>query len=465
VSKREPQFSEYVSPSPILLEVLNDGATRGFTTFHKKDADGKLEGIASVPVDCLPGIWDQLVDDLSADGYCSANLMYKRGHGYARPGLIDQQGNPLHKPHRNSQSLCRLNTVWVDLDSYKLGLTEGEILGQIWDAQVAGTIPPPSALQSSGRGMWAFWCLADNRAWDREISLWREIMVHLVKLFRCSGADIQSTDPARICRVPGSLNRAAGRRVNVAIFAGPEGVPRYELTELADWFGISTARRDQDADPKPKKLSNQAKGYKGARQRWVHDESRFWLLVEQIRGKVAKGTRNAHCFVLGCILARRYRELEQRADQVDRQARRLWAAFEDRRDYTLAQVEREIRKAAYPMGMNSAKRIAHDTIAQRLGITAAEALALAELTGRDPLKSWPTADGPLDIAPPLKAHDKARQRRAWILDNARFARTASKGQLAQALTDAGLPCSPNTAANDRALALPQPKESTTTSLF
>jgi hypothetical protein len=314
--------------------------------------------------------------------------------------------------------------------------------------------------------MWAFWCLHDNRAWDREVSLWREIMVHLVKLFRCSGADIQSTDPARICRVPGSLNRAAGRRVNVAIFAGPEGVPRYELTELADWFGISTRRRDQDADPKPKKLSNQAKGYKGARQRWVHDESRFWLLVEQIRGKVAKGTRNAHCFVLGCILAHRYRELDERSSQLDRQARRLWAAFEDRGDYTLAQVEREIRKAAYPMGMNARKRIPHSAIAERLGVTAAEALALAELTGRDPLKSWPTADGPLDIAPPLKARDKAAQRRAWIAEHAGFARSASKNQLAAALTSIGLDCSPNTAAKDRNIALPTPtSNSTTTSLF
>jgi hypothetical protein len=463
VSHRDPNFPDLVSPSPILLELLNEGATRGYTTFHKKGDDGQLRGIASVPVDCLPGIWEELVDDLHVDAYCSANLMFRRGHGYARPGLVDQQGNQLHKPHRDNRSLCRLNAVWVDIDSYKVGLTEGEITGQIWDAQVAGIIPPPSALQRSGRGMWAFWFLdGDNRAWDREIALWRQIMTHLVKLFRASGGDVQSTDPARICRIPGSMNRAAGRRVNVLIFAGDEGVPRYSLGELADWFGIQTDRRDIDLDPKPKKLSNRAKGTKGQALRWVHDESRFWLLVEQIRGKVSTGTRNAHCFVLGAILARRYRDLEERAAQVDRQARRLWNAFEDRREYPEPQVAREVRKAAW----TACQKITHGAIAERLGITAEEALALAQLTERDPLKSWPTADGPLDIPAPLKAHDKARQRRAWIVANERFARDATKAQLAAALTSIGLDCSPNTAAKDRDIALPTPtSNSTPRSLF
>ena len=467
MSHREPQYSNLVSPSPILLELLNEGATRGFTTFHKKDADGQLRGIASVPVDCLPGIWEELVDDLHVDAYASANLMFRRGHGYARPGLVDQQGNQLHKPHRDNRSLCRLNAVWVDIDSYKVGLTEGEILGQIWDAQADGTIPPPSALQSSGRGWWLFWLLdGDNRAWDREVLLWREIMTRLVKVFRDSGGDIASTDPARICRVPGSLNSKANRRVDVAFFAGPEGVPRYSLPELADWFGIQTDRRDIDLDPKPKKLTNVGKGHKGNAARWKLDEQRFWVLVELIRGKVPTGQRNAHCFVLGCILARRYRDLEQRAAQVDRQARRLWNAFADRREYTEVQVAREIRKAAYPIGENARKRIPHSAIAERLGITAEEALALAAETGRDPLQSWPTADGPLDIPPPLKARDKALQRRAWIVANERFARSASKSQLAAALTDIGLTCSPNTAAKDRDIALPTPtSNSTPRSLF
>ena len=418
-----------------------------------------------MPVDCLPGIWDQLVDHLHEDAYCSANLMFRPGHRYSSTGLVDQQGNPLREPHRNNESLCRLNAVWVDIDSYKVGLTEGEILGQIWDAQADGTIPPPSALQSSGRGWWLFWLLdGNNGAYKEQVLLWREIMTRLVKVFRDSGGDIASTDPARICRVPGSMNRAAGRRVDVAILSGPEGVPRYSLPELAKWFGIQNDRRD--LDPKPKKLTNVGKGHKGNAARWKLDEQRFWVLVELIRGKVPTGQRNAHCFVLGAILAHRYRDLEARAQQVDRQARRLWNAFADRREYTEVQVAREIRKAAYPIGEIARKRITHSAIAERLAITAEEALALAAETERDPLQSWPTADGPLDIPAPLKARDKALRRRAWIAEHEGFARSASKAQLAAALGDIGLPCSPNTAAKDRDIALPTPtSNSTPRSLF
>lgn len=452
------EFPQLDKPSPELLTHLIAGANRGFTTFHRKDAEGQLRGIASVPTNCLPGIWDQLTQDLLTDSFCSLNSMFRRGHGYARTGLVDIAGNPLHKPHRDTNSIARLNAVWTDIDCYNLGLTEGDVIGQLWDAQADGRIPPPSALQSSGRGVWVFWLLHDNRAWPEERDLWRQIMGRVQSLLSPLGADANALDTARICRVPGSLHSKANRRVNVAILSGPDGVPRYELAELAAWFNIE-AQAKRKADDAPKKATNQQKGHRGQAARWELDERRFWTLVELRKG-VPLGTRNAHCFVLGCILANRWRDKDMRADKVHTEADRLWAAFTDRKEYSLRLVRTEIGRAAFGNNL----KINHTTIAQRLLITEPEALAIAQLTDRPVNLSWPSRNGPLEVDVPITRSQKAERRREWIRDHQSFARRATVRELADALTDAGMECTRMTADKDRTIAL-GPIEPTTPSLF
>lgn len=452
------EFPQLDKPSPELLTHLIAGANRGYTSFHRKDDDGQLRGIASVPTNCLPGIWDELAQDLLTDSYCSLNLMFRRGHGYARTGLVDSDGNPLHKAFRNTQSIARLNAVWTDVDCYNLGLTEGDVIGQLWDAQANGLIPPPSALQSSGRGVWVFWFLHDNRAWPEQREQWRQIMGRVQSLLSPLGADSNSLDTARICRVPGSLHSKANRRVNVAILSGPDGVPRYELSELATWFGIE-AQAKRKASDTPKKLTNQQKGHRGQAARWELDERRLWTLVG-LRGGVHPGTRNAHCFILGCILANRWRDKDLRADKVHTEADRLWAAFTDRKEYSLRLVRTEIQRAAFGNNL----KIGHTTIAQRLLITDAEALAIAQLMDRPVNQSWPSRNGPLEVDVPITRSQKAERRREWIRDHQSFARNASVRQLADALDAVGLGCAPTTADKDRTIAL-GPIEPSTPSLF
>jgi hypothetical protein len=245
------------------------------------------------------------------------------------------------------------------------------------------------------------------------------------------------------------------------ILAGPNGVPRYELAELAAWFNLE-AKPKRKATDAPKKATNQQKGYRGQAARWELDERRFWTLVE-LRGGVRMGTRHAHCFVLGCILAQRYRDLELRAAQVNEQADRLWAAFLDRKEYTQRLVEREVQRAAFGNGGKPMK-IAHDTIAQRLLITEGEAVAIAERTGRLITQSWPTKNGPIEVDVPLTRSQRAERRQQWILANEQFARRATVRQLADALTAAGMECTAPTATQDR-LAAFGPTEPSTPSLF
>lgn len=457
--KRNAEFSDLPAPDPVLLRLLNEGATRGYTTLHRKDAQGRFEDVAALPVDSIPELWGQLISELESDSYASIQLMFRRGHGYARKGLFDLAGNQLHKPHRNNQALARLNAVYVDIDCYQFNLTAGEILGQLYDAQAEGRIPAPSCLLDSGRGLWPFWLLdGSNKAWPEEVQLWREIMLHLQRTFAPIGADAASTDAARISRIPGSVNRKAQRRVNLAILAGPEGIPRYSLPQLAEHFGIEPLARKRSDPNRIKQPANQLKGHRGTAARWQLDERRFWYLVEQLRDGVREGSRNRHCLVLGAILSGRYPDKDERRSQVIRQARRLWARFIDRKEYDLHKVIAEISKAAYPP--KGTKRIKYSGIASLLAVTESEALDLAAETGRHVSKSWPTADGPLDVAMPLTKKQQAERIRNWIRGNAGFARTASSRTLAKAIGEIiGIEVSPNSAAKYRDQALPpQPAE-------
>jgi hypothetical protein len=432
----------------MLIRELVKGARKGFITFHRKDILGNHRDIAAVPVDCFPTMFDELVEDLSTDGYASVNLFFRRGHGYADRELFDLHGNRIHRPYRRIDAVSRLNAVWADIDCYHHGITEGQAIGALWDAQAEGRIPPPSALQSSGRGVWVFWFLNEPKAFPEHVALHRAINRHLQKLFEPIGADASATDAARICRVAGSLNTKSHNRVNVAILGNRRGVPRYKLADLAERFQIVLKQTGRRITAGPANEINKLKGIKGRAARWQLDESRFWHLVKIREDGIREGTRHDHVFVLGSILRHRYRDEDQRTKAVDAAAARLCRSFATRRGYSLSQVTKELRRVAFDpaIGWKGLKQIAAEEIARRLKITENEAQAIAELTSRPIHRSWPSMFGPAPA--PLKQADAAARRRQWITDHREAVHRMTRQQLADALTAAGLPCSGPTAHKD-----------------
>lgn len=454
MSANQPEFSDLHSPSPMLIKELVKGARKGYITFHRKDILGNHSDIAAVPVDCFPTMFDELVEDLSSDGYASVNLFFRRGHGYADRELFDTKGNRIHRPYRRIDAVSRLTAVWADIDCYHHDITEGQAIGALWDAQADGRIPPPSALQSSGRGVWVFWFLNEPKAFPEHVALHRAINRHLQKLFEPIGADASATDAARICRVAGSLNTKSSNRVNVAILGNRKGVPRYKLADLAAQFEIvlkQTPYRRITAGPVNE--VNKLKGIKGRAARWQLDEQRFWHLVKIREDGIREGTRHDHVFVLGSILRHRYRDEDQRTKAVDAAAVRLCRSFATRRDYSLSQVTKELRRVAFDpaIGRKGLKQITAEEIARRLKITENEAQAIAELTSRPIHRSWPSMFGPAPA--PLKQADAAARRRQWITDHRDLVHRMTCRQLADTLTAAGLPCSPTTAAKDMLAAI------------
>lgn len=463
-------------PSPVELSWLNEGHRKNaYINVHRK-VDGGFENLASLPAhdNLLPGMIEAVASALDVDSFASINSYHRPGHAYAKSPafrkLIDPTtGKPIRVPLTNSQrrlsdQLARLNACWVDVDCYSAGLDEGHVVGLIWQAQRQAKIPPPTFYKGSGRGIWAYWLLdGSNRAWPEEIALWEDIQRHLVNMFAAIGADHNAKARTTISRVAGSINSKVDKRVDItAVQYAPNGKPyRYSLAQLAAALGVEPSARHYrrtrrlNADVP---MLNKAKGAKGTFARWKLDEDRFWTLCETIRQAVPEGTRHNHCFIIGCILRHRYRDDQQRQDEVHKAAERLWALMPDdshlktERRFPRKSVDVEIASTAH----GPKYKVKATEIANRLQVTTDEAQQLAEMFNRPTSKSWPPADGQAAIPEAANRPQLTALRRQWIRDQGRsvvWAMTCK--DLALAIEAAGYRCSGPTARTDREAVFPK----------
>jgi len=90
------QFTTPPRPDCDLLEIIHRKHD-GYITFHRKH-DGVWEDLASIPANCLPGLFEQLVPIAEYDSYASLNGMYRTGWSDNEHNLIGTDSKPLKKP-------------------------------------------------------------------------------------------------------------------------------------------------------------------------------------------------------------------------------------------------------------------------------------------------------------------------------------------------------------------------------
>jgi hypothetical protein len=124
--------------------------------------------------------------------------------------------NALYASKRSRQisNVRSLQVAWVDLDCYNQGIdpTPEFVEKLIARACFAG-IPAPSHVVSSGRGLYLKWLL-DRPVPDSLLPAWNQVQRALSQLYVDLGADIKSTDAARVLRVVNTMNpkvAAAGK--------------------------------------------------------------------------------------------------------------------------------------------------------------------------------------------------------------------------------------------------------------
>lgn len=436
------------SPDLLPIEEIHRGGD-GFVTFHRKG--GERFDLGAVRANELRRMFPSFAAELVRDSYFSLNT-------YFRPGRRGAPHLPGMAPvHRKSDAVKNLTCCWADLDCHNVGLSAGQCVGLLVDAQLSGVIPPVSMLLASGNGVWAVWLLADEggelvHAWPERVALWARIenaigaRLDSLRL----GFDHGATDAARICRVPGSVNSKASARTAYWVAKNEQGqTPTYTLAAMAAAFDVAAVKPSARLAQKNRAL--QARGAKGAQARWRNDVERFRLLWE-MRGKWPEGLRSKAVVVWCQILASLGGDDKLQPEEIEQEVRALWDSCcqppEASEAYPWASAKAAIRRAV--QARRNRRPLRHVSIANLLAVTPEE----AEICG------WPHAGHHEEEAGEGRAEQKATRRellREWLADLPQ-PEWPSLRELAARLTEKGLPATASTVRVDlRSLGLENPR--------
>lgn len=351
---------ELIPLDPIeALEAIHSGAG-AVLSFCKKTQSEWIE-LGSVPLPELREKFPALRPFLDQDVYFSINSTYLQRYGKQS----DVTGLPRY--NRKALHLRWLNAVAVDLDAGHDGrdFSYEELLSRFLAVIVEQALPMPSLICSSGRGVWALWLLHDLvnsaervPAFPQPRGIAESVNRAIFKKFAHLWADPRVTDCARVMRVPGSLNSAAGRRVTFFRLADRT----YSLPELANAFGLKADKTD--LRPERRNEPRNQRRVQAGLQRWRLPLQGFRDLWK-LRGRFSRGTR--HCAVYYyAMLLRKVRTAEP---QIVAECRKLGASCSPALEWT--EIERCINSSE---AIRS--RVSNATLARSLKISPAEKSAL-----------------------------------------------------------------------------------------
>lgn len=438
------RFVTPARPDAAMLEQLHRGHD-GFVSFGRKDDGEHWRDLFAVRADELAAMFPRVAEWLTADAYFTINATYRPGYGRSAA-----DGRLPRACHR-STALRWLTACFVDLDTAHSphGLTDGQAVGALIDAQDRGVVPPATIIVRSGRGLWALWILraADGcgpvRAWPEKIDAWQRAQRRIGQLFAALAADPAARDACRVMRVPGSLNTKARRRVAYWIQTDAAGQPfRYTLPELCGALGVPVRSLYAAARAVCSEAARE-RGRRGSAGRWAKALRQFETL-RALRGGFRRGMRARACFVLACIL----RRLNVAEAEIAVQVRRLAGECLDAAGRHPDPLPESEADDAAALGTSPGPGLLrNDTIADRLDVTPEEAAQL---------ESWPaasrfsTGQTSTDEGDRLTKPERAERRRTLIADLLRAARgrVPTLAAIRLTLETAGLPATERTIARD-----------------
>lgn len=150
--------------------------------------------------------------------------------------------NTFFKNERKVDCLKRLNTLYVDIDCYKLNLEKADVLAELEDNYFDSVIPIPTFVIDSGRGLYLIWKLRNE---DRNaLPRWTKVQNFLIDTTKKFGADPACRDSARILRIPFSQNTKSGTDVKILKFNDIT----YSIAEIQREYGIAERKKYRRAD-------------------------------------------------------------------------------------------------------------------------------------------------------------------------------------------------------------------------
>jgi hypothetical protein len=243
---------------------IHRGDPDGYVGYGAKKPDGSgLWHVGAVKVrevrEMLPGV---LAHFIERDGYFCVNPFWRAGAVWRKTGL----------PYllRREKMLLELAACYADLD---VGRPEEESKhpGAALDWQAAqiealhrqreGIIPPFSMMAASGRGVYLFWLLRDEREPDKLPRAYPSAIIRYKAVNRALherlyglACDAKAVDAVRFLRHPGSIHTKVMRRVtySLTVQADDGGRLTYSLPELERLLHLDAPAPSLPADVREK---------------------------------------------------------------------------------------------------------------------------------------------------------------------------------------------------------------------
>jgi len=133
--------------------------------------------------------------------------------------------NTFCKRERTVKQLKRLNALYLDIDCYKLGLTQAQVIFALETDYFGKSLPQPTFVIDSGRGLYLIWKIDED---PNALPRWRRVQQYLYETCKHFNADAQALDAARIFRVPFSVNSKNNATVSIKRFTDV----KYTLHEI-----------------------------------------------------------------------------------------------------------------------------------------------------------------------------------------------------------------------------------------
>jgi len=421
----------------------------------------KFRQVAGIPArelsGWLPGLLESMLS--ATDYYMSVNTFttparFGRGLGWKTASLV---------------------ACFADLDLYKRPEPIDEPMGVylLEKAAAAGTIPPPSMVLRSGRGLWPLYFLHDGTgerlacpATPENRLLWIKTQESICGRLAALEPDPRARDLARIMRIPDTWSSTAGKRVaaslNLERSAGGFRVITYALPELAEAVGVPEypelppgavigPRSDRPRLPDAE-IRRRRRGQVAMYQRRLQQLE----LLETRRGGFPEGCRWYALLILANTLGKLRVERDDMVRQVEAMAGRCRPPIQRSEWLRLLRSWRNIHK------------LTNERIASWLDVTAEESAFLAAmLAGDTACQPWPHAvrfhpDGRMPKPEPdttsRKAIAEKRREMIRVVIREHGGEIPKLETIAARLDDVGVHAVPATIARDlRAIGLGNPR--------
>lgn len=205
-------------------------------------------------------------------------------------------------------NVVHLNALWVDIDFYRVrrSWTAADALYALLGACDGASIPPPSYVLGTGRGLAAVWLcevLPGRAVWR-----WNAAERALIQALLGLGADTAAHDCSRVLRLAGTLNTRAAKPALVRCLYPQVGTPEVHGFEdlCAALLPYDRPARKRSARARPPRAvpSLRLVGANNAAQLWVDrlgDLRKLWAM--RYEGALPPGRRDLWLLLASCALA------------------------------------------------------------------------------------------------------------------------------------------------------------------